>query len=66
MNPVMVWVGPREVAIGEAATTLRLMLVHEKVEPGQHHTSQSCMLILLSQMVASCCLIVKPENLKRT
>jgi hypothetical protein len=42
------------------------MLVHEKVEPDQYHASQNCMLMLLSQMVASRCLIVKPENLKRT
>ena len=26
MNPIKVWVGPRQIAIGEAATTLRLML----------------------------------------
>ena len=37
----------------------------EKVEPDQYHTPQSCMLISLSQMVASCPLIVKPESLKR-
>ena len=44
------------------------MMNPQKVEPDQYHTPQSCMLILLSQMVASCCLIVKhePENLKKT
>jgi hypothetical protein len=43
------------VVIGEAATTLRLMLVHEKVGSVQ-----------LSQMVASYCVTVKPENLNKT
>ena len=41
------------------------MMNPQKVEPDQYHTPQSCMLISLSQMVASCPLIVKPESLKR-
>jgi hypothetical protein len=67
MNPIVVRVPPPvQAAIGEAATALHLMLVHEKVEPDQYHAPQSCMLMLLSQMVAIRCLILKLENLKRT
>ena len=55
------------VAVKNANARMKAKMTNpQKVEPDQYHTPQSCMLILLSQLVASCCLIVKPENLKKT
>ena len=54
------------VAVKNANARMKAKMTNpQKVEPDQYHTPQSCMLISLSQMVASCPLIVKPESLKR-